>query len=666
MNNYLEFLTLMKERSANYRIKNSLPLIIALFSFSVMIISSYSYSNYKMDVWEKDVKTRLYEIMMTKVSKLEIALYSRIHYTKSVAAYVSLRPEITKAEFHNLAAELINNDSVISTMALSKDCIISAIYPVDGHEAAIGLDLLAHPARREIVEKTIETHKTFVAGPVELVEGGMAFISYTPIFDKSTGEENKFWGVTDIVIKRDMLITEATLNESELGFLFAIRGFNGLGENGDVWWGNNKVFDKDPLKTTINLPDGEWILAAVPENGWSSYIKQDRVLFNLLVSSSLIISFLIWLISRAVSRIKRSEQELNAIFHSMNSLIFEFDKDGRYVKIPPISEGLLAQPIASMLNKTLFDVLPEEVATQCHDGILECLKRKELVEFEYALPIHGKLKWFAARVSWKSEESVILHAFDITEQKIAREELIKTGFRLKELNATKDKFFSIIAHDLKSPFNIILGYSDLLKSSFDDLNDENKLKYVNEIDKSSKSAYNLLENLLLWARSQSDKVKMNIEDLNLHELVLSSTLAYLPGANKKNIDFQNLVSDHLTIRADKNAISTVIANFFSNAVKFTRPNGKIVINAELIEDQIQVCVCDNGIGIPADKIPKLFRIEESVSTYGTNREKGTGLGLLLCKEFIEKHKGIIRIESVSEEDNTDQESGSRFSFTIPK
>lgn len=655
----------MKEKSIKYRFKNSLPLVIALFSFSVLILSSYSYSNYKMDVWEKDVKTRLYEIMMTKVSKLEIALYSRIHYTKSVAAYVSLRPEITNAEFHNLAAELINKDSVISTMALSKDCIISAIYPFDGHEAAIGLDLLAHPARREIVEKTIETHKTFVAGPVELVEGGMAFISYTPIFDKSTGEENKFWGVTDIVIKRDMLITEATLNESELGFLFAIRGFNGLGENGDVWWGNNKVFDKNPLKINIKLPDGEWILAAVPENGWSSYIKQDRVLFNLLVGSSLIISFLIWLISRAVSRIKRSEQELNAIFHSMNSLIFEFDQDGRYVKIPPISSGLLALPKEEMINKTLFDVLPESEAQRCHDAILECLNRKKLVQFEYELTINGESKWFAARVSWKSEESVIFHAFDITEQKKAREEIIQTGHRLKELNATKDKFFSIIAHDLKSPFNIILGYSDILKSGYADISDEHKLKYISEIDKSSKSAYNLLENLLLWARSQSNKIELNKEELNLHDLVLSSTMAYLPGCSKKNIDFENLVPDYLSILADKNAISTVIANLFSNAVKFTRPNGKIIINAERIKDQIQVCVCDNGVGIPADKIPKLFKIEESVSTYGTNKEKGTGLGLLLCKEFIEKHKGSIRIESVSEEDNANQESGSRFYFSIP-
>ncbi|MFK5854522.1 MAG: CHASE domain-containing protein [Bacteroidota bacterium] len=159
----------------NILVKKSLPLVIALLSFSILLTGSFIFTNYKQDILEKDMKARLSEILMTKKSKLEKALYSRIHYTKSVAAYVSVVPDISNSEFYNLAQQLIDNDSVISTMALSKNCILNAIYPLVGHEAAIGLNLLSHPERREIVEKTIETHSTFIAGPVELIEGGIAF-----------------------------------------------------------------------------------------------------------------------------------------------------------------------------------------------------------------------------------------------------------------------------------------------------------------------------------------------------------------------------------------------------------------------------------------------------------------------------------------------------------
>ncbi len=222
--------------------RKSLPLILSVAFFAILMTATIRYIGFKKVQWEKNVRAELFDQLITKKTKLEKALYSRIYYTKSVAAYVSLRPEITDQEFNNLAAELIQNDSVISTIALSQDCIINAIYPTDGHEAAIGLDLLAHPERREIVEKTIETHEPYIAGPVELVEGGMAFISYTPIFDKTSSSDNNFWGVTDIVIYKDKLLEEAHLHTEEDGNLFSLRGYNGQGETGVVFLGDGKKF----------------------------------------------------------------------------------------------------------------------------------------------------------------------------------------------------------------------------------------------------------------------------------------------------------------------------------------------------------------------------------------------------------------------------------------
>ncbi|MDP3443090.1 MAG: CHASE domain-containing protein, partial [Ignavibacteria bacterium] len=332
-------------------VKEYKALFISLLVFSLLIISTLKYTSYKRGLWEKDIRGQLMEQLVSSKSKLEKALYSRIYYTKGVAAYVSFNPEITDKEFQQLANELVKTDSVISTMALSKNCIIGSIYPLKGHEAAIGLDLLAHPERKEIVEQTINTHKTFIAGPVELIEGGIAFISYTPIFDK-TSDNEVFWGITDIVIYKNQLFDEAGLIENKEGFLYALKGYNGKGETGEIFWGNSTVFDSNPVKIQIDLPDGVWILAAVPENGWGIYINQDRALTYALIFSSLIISILVGFVAMAIFKIQKNEKEQNAIFASMESLIVEIDKDGRYLKLPPTNSKLLYKPANELLGKT--------------------------------------------------------------------------------------------------------------------------------------------------------------------------------------------------------------------------------------------------------------------------------------------------------------------------
>jgi PAS domain S-box-containing protein len=608
-------------------------------------LGTLSYTNYQKDKWEKDTKGILLEILMSKKTRLEKALYSRIHYTRSVAAYVSLKPELSNMEFYNLAEELIMGDSVICTMALSKDCIIDAVYPIIGHEAAIGLNLLAHPERNEIVQKTISSHKTFIAGPVKLLEGGLAFISYTPIFYKTSDKNGEFWGLTDIVIYQDKLIDQVGLRQKESGFLFAIRGYNGLGDEGDVWWGDPQIFEQNPVSLNIDLPYGNWVLAAVPETGWNSYLNQDRVMLILLLCASFIISVLVWLVVASIVKRRRNAQELNAIFQSLDSLIIEFDQKGKYIKIPPCNSALLVKPKEELLGKTVYDIFSEKEAQVFHELIIKCLNTKELVEYEYPVLINGKSFWFLARVSWKSEQSVIFHAINITEQKIAREKIIDSERRLKELNATKDKFFSIIAHDLKSPFNVILGFSDLLKSDYNELNDEQRIKSIQAIDSATKSAYELLENLLLWANTQSGKIKINKEKINLRSIINEAIAPYLPGAEKKSIKYEIDVPGQLMVFADRFTIRTVIANLFNNAIKFTPAMGNIKVKATNKNGFIEIVVSDNGVGIPAEVIPKLFLIDESISTQGTENEQGTGLGLLLCKEFVAKHKGEIWVKS---------------------
>jgi signal transduction histidine kinase len=230
--------------------------------------------------------------------------------------------------------------------------------------------------------------------------------------------------------------------------------------------------------------------------------------------------------------------------------------------------------------------------------------------------------------------------------------------KLIQINATKDKFFSIVAHDLRSPFSNILGYIDLLNTQYQDFNEDERRKFIHEIDESSKNTFALLENLLLWAKSQMNKIEIKKVDLDVKEIITEAIKAYLPGADKKGIALSVNVPDKLIIRADKFSLMTVIANLFNNAVKFTPEKGEVSIDTTRSDHFIEISVSDNGVGIPPEKLPNLFHIDNSHSTPGTNKETGTGLGLLLCKEFVEKNGGILSVES-------ELGKGTTFTFTIP-
>ena len=235
---------------------------------------------------------------------------------------------------------------------------------------------------------------------------------------------------------------------------------------------------------------------------------------------------------------------------------------------------------------------------------------------------------------------------------------------LKEANATKDRFFSIIAHDLKGPFNTLLGYSDVLLNYWANYTDDAKKEFVKTIHQQGDRVFKMLENLLDWSRMQLGKIKVHPEKIKLYLLVGSNQSLLTHQAAKKKIEIHADVSESASAYGDSNMISTVIRNLISNAIKFTHSDGNIRITCRQVDqhkddDFYEITVSDTGVGINDKNIAKLFKIDEHVSTYGTDKEAGTGLGLLLCKEFVEINGG--RLWVVSEEGK-----GSDFKFTVPR
>jgi signal transduction histidine kinase len=242
---------------------------------------------------------------------------------------------------------------------------------------------------------------------------------------------------------------------------------------------------------------------------------------------------------------------------------------------------------------------------------------------------------------------------------VQKEILRKQKQDLEELNASKDKFFSIIAHDLRNPFSALLTLSAIVIEDFDDNSPEENRDMVKLINESAEGGYRLLENLLAWAKSQSGGLKVHPERFTIKDLVAEVTENMeLRFANKK-IRLDNKVSEKSEVFADRNMVMSVLSNLISNAVKFTPTQGKITLSAVSEKNYIKISVEDNGIGIAPENLGKLFRIDENYTRKGTEKEPGSGLGLILCKEFVEKNKGTISVES-------NVNKGSVFSFTLPK
>lgn len=237
-------------------------------------------------------------------------------------------------------------------------------------------------------------------------------------------------------------------------------------------------------------------------------------------------------------------------------------------------------------------------------------------------------------------------------------EIKQSREKLKDLNATKDKFFSIIAHDLKNPFSTLLGFSKLLFENAPNYTTNQIQEYAQIMNNTAKQSYTLLENLMHWAKTQSGNITVIPESSSMDNL-LSITIPLVSGsALKKNITIESNVDKDNLVYIDNSLTTTILRNLLTNAIKFTHTNGKIIVSTKKKNEFLEVSITDTGVGIDPKNIEKLFRIDSKVSSPGTESEEGTGLGLILCKEFVEKQGGTIWVTS-------ELGKGSKFTFTLP-
>lgn len=341
-----------------------------------------------------------------------------------------------------------------------------------------------------------------------------------------------------------------------------------------------------------------------------------------------------------------------------------FDRNFRYVFVNSAFNKFYGKETNEVIGKTVEELWSvDDFQNKIKPGLKKCLTGKPVfLNYEGKIP-NGEFKilemnYYPHRNSKGRIDGIISTAKDVTEHKQAERALKESEIRFKELNATKDKLFSIIGHDLKGPLNNILGFSELIEQGFESYSTNDIRQYNKLIFQLSHSISDLLENLLTWSRAQRNIITVNPHNITFYFTVEKCLGLLIQNAIQKEIRIKNNVLPDTVIFADEEMITSVIRNLISNAIKFTHRGGTILIQAQSSAENVIIAVKDNGTGISEDKIPYLFHPSENHSCLGTEGEKGTGLGLLICKDFIERNSGNIWVES-------EPDKGTTFFIALP-
>ena len=530
------------------------------------------------------------------------------------------------------------------------------------------------PSANKVEENFLRQELHFIQAPLGIIEWDTEFrvIRWNPAAERIFGyKESEATGKTAL---------ELIVPDSEKSHVSEI-------------WENLKASKGGRRSTNENIKkDGKIILCdwfntpLVDENGAvigvSSFVEDitENVKSQKIQSALYQISELVQTIDDIDQLYREIHQIVGRLMKADNFYIALYDDEKEIISFPYFVDEFDSPPEPCKLGRGLTEYVLKTGKNMLVDADLDLkLRRQGVTDLigpptEIWLGVSLKIKNktigvivvqdYNDRSTYGEEEKQLLTY--VSEQiatainkKMDEAALKKYSEELKELNASKDKFFSILAHDLRSPFHGLQGLASILKSEIQSLSIGEIKAYINEIDSATSNLFNLIENLLDWSRIQTGKYNFKQKKFSINELVkdIESVLRY--NANIKSIKVENeFIGENLLVEGDESMIRSLMHNLLSNAIKFTHQKGKIRLYYDLSDDGfVEIFVQDNGVGISKYNIMKLFRIDESYSTPGTNKEKGSGLGLLLCREIAEKHGGELKVES-------ELGQGSCFSFRL--
>jgi len=367
----------------------------------------------------------------------------------------------------------------------------------------------------------------------------------------------------------------------------------------------------------------------------------------------------------AEEALKESEARFQNMANTAPVLIWITDADALFTFVNNFWLQYTGRTLGQELGMSWLEGIHPDDLNRFMEIYKNSFNERKPLEVEFRIKNHqGNFRWIISKGVPRFQidgrfAGYIGSCTDINDQKVIEETMKKYNEELKSLNASKDKFFSIIAHDLKSPLSGLLGFTEILVEEFDELEDDEKKDFIAHSNQAANNLNDLLENLLEWSRIQIGNVAFEPLSVNVESVFDDLINLFNQNARNKQIRLEKNVHSNINVLADKYMFKTILRNLASNGIKFTNKGGTITLHAQEQNKLVTITVADTGIGISEENINKLFRIDENFTTQGTNKERGTGLGLALCKELVEKNNGKIWVESK-------MGKGTKFIFTLPQ
>lgn len=655
-----------------------LTLLLLLLGLAALIGESINDSRY-LTARRAEVQNQLAQ----RRAQLEYQLNGDIQLVKGLISVITLDPQLNQIKFEKAVEPLFANHTLLRNIGAAPDMVIRLMYPIEGNEKAIGLDYRLQPSQLPAVERARETHQIVLAGPVNLVQGGRGVIARMPVFTPGERGTEHFWGIVSAVIDADRLLSSAGLDPNDPNLEIAIRGKDGKGKDGEVFFGQADVFKQEPVTAEILLPLGSWQLAAIPRGGWPKAADNAWLIrLGFLVVASFLLA-IFFLLSRALHQSARARQQENAtrqqlaasLENTPNVAVQWFTPEGRVIYWNKASERIYGWSSGEALGKTLGELIYSPAEHEHFQQLLAHVvaTRETFGPFESLIRDRaGEQRWIEATVfAIPNTESgipiCVCMDIDITDRKRGQEALAEHRDRLeslveartRELNQAKEQaetanraksiFLANMSHELRTPMNGILGMIELAKRKH---SESERLAQMEKAKESGRRLLGVLNDILDLSKIEAERLKLECIPLKLETVTTNLEALLAHRAAEKGLQLRIELPSELAQRGllgDPLRLGQILINLVGNAIKFS-DHGDIVLRVRREPGTapnfaLRFEVEDKGIGISTEDQERLFTAFEQADGSTTRKYGGTGLGLAICKHLVHLMGGEIGIRS---------------------
>ena len=568
------------------------PLLSGVVTALIGLISVWILDRNSESQYLDEVRADTFRDLAAVRGAAEIAINRRIHLTRGLKAHVSINPNMNARDFADFAALLMKEADGIRSITSIKDNVINDVYPREGNEGAIGLELLKNPDQRAAAEYAIATGQPWLAGPIRLVQGGEAFVNRAPVYITEPGGkpgEGPYWGMVSILLDKQTLVTEILKSVPD-DLEIAVRGRTDLSKPGEIFLGDPEIETTDPITTDISLPTGTWQLYGIPKTGWPTASPQSMTIRVVGLLLTLFASTLVFAVIRLLLAYRNYSHQLE----TANELV------------------RVAHQVAEKARQTAAEKAAQlEVSVgQLQDAQIATLNMLE----------------------------------DIEE---ARNNLQESRDALEQSNLELQQFAYVASHDLQTPLRAVAGFAQILQEQYRGRLDADADKFIETIVSGCKRMQTMINDLLTYSRVESRSLPA--ETVNLVDVFEDAT-SILTAAIQ---DTGGTVTrgDLPVVTGDSAQLSQLLMNLIANGLKYHGTNPPLVhVEAEASENEWVISVRDNGIGIDSQYHERIFEVFRRLHTQ--EEYPGTGIGLAVCRRIAKRHNGRLWLESKPGEGTT--------------